>query len=378
MRVVVIGGGYAGLACLIELRSLAPRAELHLVDPAAAHLKQTRLQEALRRPLAELQVPFDELARRYRFEHHACAAGREGVFDASALRAWHDERRVDIGGEALAYDALVVATGARPRLRAAGAPDRVWDELRLREMPGEPLVQAIADASNDDACPVTIVGGGASGVQYAFELAEALRERSSRTRVRLLDAGTRLLASLPAAAGEYVRSRLQSGGIDYLQRTRYLGHTADAVRVQTADEDREAELPSRLTLLFGGVDAHPFELEANRYGQVVLDGTTLSNVYAAGDCVRYAARGLDAMTAQAAVRKGKHVAANITRIERGRAPIAYGYQEIGYVVSLGRFDSVGWLLVRENIVQGLAATALRGIVEAQYDLFVDGIDTYVL
>ena len=78
-------------------------------------------------------------------------------------------------------------------------------------------------------------------------------------------------------------------------------------------------------------------------------GVVEANALAAGDCARYAARGLDAMTAQAAVRKGKHVAANISRIERGRAPIAYGYQELGYVVSLGRFDSVGWLLVREPV-----------------------------
>ena len=76
MKVVVAGGGYAGLACLLQLRSLAPRAELHLVDPGTAHVKQTRLHETMRRPLADLRVPFDGLARRFGFEYHEGALGR--------------------------------------------------------------------------------------------------------------------------------------------------------------------------------------------------------------------------------------------------------------------------------------------------------------
>jgi len=75
MRVVIVGGGYAGLACALDLRKLAPRAELHLVDPGDAHVKQTRLHEALHRPLADLRVPFSELAGRYGFEHHRAALG---------------------------------------------------------------------------------------------------------------------------------------------------------------------------------------------------------------------------------------------------------------------------------------------------------------
>jgi len=72
------------------------------------------------------------------------------------------------------------------------------------------------------------------------------------------------------------------------------------------------------------------------------------------------------------------VAANISRLHRGRPPVAYGFQELGYIVSMGSLDSVGWVLVRENIVRGAAATALRKVVEAQYDLFVDGLDTYIV
>ncbi len=42
-KIVVLGGGYAGLACLIELSKKAPQLELHLVDGAAEHCKITNL-----------------------------------------------------------------------------------------------------------------------------------------------------------------------------------------------------------------------------------------------------------------------------------------------------------------------------------------------
>jgi NADH dehydrogenase len=318
-------------------------------------------------------VPYEELARRYGFEHHREALGNEGGFDERDLRTWHEARAVPLADSALVYDYLVIATGARPRLRAGARGS--FDQMQLREPEGRDVV---AEILLDGGTAATVVGGGASGVQYAFELAGVLRRRAPGTELRLVDADDRLLRALPASAHDYVTAQLHAAGVSYLPRTSCIGQDATSLRVRSLDEDQERTLPSTLTLLFGGVQAHPFALQANRYGQVVLAGETCARIFAAGDCARYAARGLDAMTAQAAVRKGKHVAANITRMQRGRPLVAYTFQELGYIVSLGRFDSAGWFLVRENVVRGVAATALRGLVEAQYDLFVDGIDTYVV
>ena len=70
MKIVVVGGGYAGMACLIELRRRMCDAELHLYDPAGHHLKITHLHETVRVPRARFEVPFADLAARYRFAHH--------------------------------------------------------------------------------------------------------------------------------------------------------------------------------------------------------------------------------------------------------------------------------------------------------------------
>ncbi|MEM7020896.1 MAG: pyridine nucleotide-disulfide oxidoreductase, partial [Pseudomonadota bacterium] len=82
------------------------------------------------------------------------------------------------------------------------------------------------------------------------------------------------------------------------------------------------------------------------------------------------------LTAQAAVRKGKYVAANIIRAQQNRVQKIYTYQALGSFVSMGRADGVGWLGTPLNLVTGLPAFAVKELIEAQYDLFVKGTDTY--
>jgi NADH:ubiquinone reductase (H+-translocating) len=373
VRVVVAGGGYAGLACLLDLRKLAPRAQLHLVDPGAAHVKLAQLHQTVRRPLAAISVPFEELARRCRFAHHRAALGDGGAFDAEALRRWAAAGAVDTTAGPLPFDFLVVATGARPRLQG-DAQGHVYDQLALRDAEARRVVARTL--AEHEAATATVVGGGPSGIQFAFELAELTRRRAPAARVRLVDSHERVLATLPQAAHAHALARMTDLGIEYLPRTAYVGQAGARVRVRDADGERELE--SHLTLLFGGVEAYPFALAANRFGQAVVGGATLARVFTAGDCSRYAARGLDTATAQAAVRKGKHVAANVTRLQRRRPLVAYAFQGLGYVVSLGAGDAVGWLLVPDNVVRGAAAAAIKRVVEAQYDLFVEGLDTYVV
>jgi NADH dehydrogenase len=54
------------------------------------------------------------------------------------------------------------------------------------------------------------------------------------------------------------------------------------------------------------------------------------------------------------------------------------HHDIGYVVSLGSSDAVGWLALEHNVVTGIAAYVIKEIVEAQYDLLLTGIDTYLI
>ena len=86
------------------------------------------------------------------------------------------------------------------------------------------------------------------------------------------------------------------------------------------------------------------------------------------------------MSAQSSVRKGRLAACNILRdssILKVFEP--YLHQDLGYVISLGPKDAVGWLAVENNVVGGTPALLLKELVESQYDLLLaKGIDTYLM
>jgi NADH dehydrogenase len=394
-RVVVVGGGYAGLATLGELRTLMPEVELHLVDPHESHLKRTRLHEAASRPLDELTVPFSHLAERLRFTHHRGTLGAGGHFTLADVVAWQADAAVPIAktdgttAPPHPFDYLVLTTGAAPVLRAPAtpAPDdspmprAVAPLYSLAELQGTELRRLLRDLSGargDDDFRVSVVGAGASGIQYAFELAEAVRRLGFPAAVRVLDVDRHVLPEMPSRVHRYVLERMRLAGIEWLPGCRFLRQAGDVLHYQVEGEDGERAAQSQLTLLLAGVSAHPQALTANRFGQLQVEGATLANVLTAGDCAQLDADGSNSATAQVAVRQGKHLAVNISRLQRRRDPLPWVFRELGYVVSLGAVDAVGWVFTPDKLVTGMGAVGIKTLVDAQYDLYLEGIDTYLV
>jgi NADH dehydrogenase len=105
----------------------------------------------------------------------------------------------------------------------------------------------------------------------------------------------------------------------------------------------------------------------------------LTPIFTAGDCSYYDDFGSNLMTSQSALRKGKAAANNIL-LEAGmlRFCLPYMHQDIGYLLSLGPGDGVGWIGSKNAIVSGLPAFIAKEAIEAQYDWLLSGIDSYVV
>ncbi|MEM9383531.1 MAG: FAD-dependent oxidoreductase [Pseudomonadota bacterium] len=384
-RIAVVGGGYAGISCLAAVRSQLPAAHLTLIDPSAHHLKLTHLHEAASRPLDELRIPFAELADRLRFEHVRGWLGESDQgFDVGDLAQWSAARRfpVRLAGDAQAVqrfdaDYLVLACGGEPTLEAAGWPK----VLTLRELRDLDLRQRLRDLCDEHGVDVrvSVVGAGASGVQFACELAEAVRRLGARGTVRLLDQAHAPLSEMPERVRRYALERLTAVGVEWWPQAQFEGQEGDVLRFRRGDRDGAIdEVPSNLTLLLTGVKPSPCSMKTNRYGQVQIEGRALEAVFAAGDCAQVDGGGSNAATAQVALRQGRHVGINLARLHRRRPLLEWVFQELGYVVSLGVLDAAGWVLFRGHVVTGMAAVGIKGAVDTQYDLFLEGIDTYLL
>ncbi len=134
-------------------------------------------------------------------------------------------------GAELAYDELVVATGASvayfniPGAATYALPlYTLADARRLRNR----LLRALEDAEVDGDASTSeltfvVVGGGPTGVETAGALAElidiairrdGLRLDPSLVRVRLVDVAPRLLTAFPESAGRYAKRELERLGVE--------------------------------------------------------------------------------------------------------------------------------------------------------------------
>jgi NADH dehydrogenase len=369
LSVVIIGGGYAGIAALVSLHRYAPSASVTIVDPSPIHFKITHLHETFRRRLAEFRVPFANIAQRF-----GCRYLQADLDPTEErLSEWWDSKGLVVGDEFIAFDCLLVATGAGA---AAFEPcEGVYQLSDFVRMEGSAMMEQLVAST---AGWVTVVGGGATGIQFLFEIAHYLRARRLPFNVRLVDGEDTVLKQFAKPLGCYVQARMADLGIEYLPGTFYRAQGPGVVSLQRPGDTEAYELDSAASFLFPGKKP-ALTLTTNIFGQVMIGGRAMPGVFAAGDCSHYRGVGSNTLTAQAAVRKGKLAARNILR-SSGRLKLMepYLHRDMGYVISLGPDDAVGWLALEGNVVGGYPALVVKELVEAQYDLLLAGIDTYLI
>jgi NADH dehydrogenase len=372
LKLIIIGGGYAGLSALITLRKQAPDAEITLIDPRPDHLIITRLHETVHRPLDTIRVSYSLLAKRFDFIHKQQAIH----FDEHQLRVWNSKKAIQLGEETLPFDYLLIATGSLPIQSVTESDDY---DLNVISQHGfaKIMEQFIAKTDSNEKI-INIIGAGPTGIQFAFEMAHVLLSCHADYQLNLIEGSDKLLTPFPPAIGRYVEKRLFEKRITLLKSRFYKGKQGREIVLEDSHSGDKSVHASDLTLLLLGKKPELL-LHANSSGQVVLDRKVLTHVFTAGDCSHYDDFGSNLMTSQSALRKGKAAANNILR-EAGILYFCFPYmhQDIGYLLSLGPDDSVGWIGSKNNIVSGLPAFVAKEVIEAQYDLLLSGVDSYVL
>jgi NADH dehydrogenase len=372
LKIVIIGGGYAAIAALTTLLRYMPDANITIVDPRSHHIKITHLHETFRYPLQDFLIPFPVLEQRFGCRHICDKLSIE----EDNIQQWQNDKFITINKETLEFDYVLIASGA-----AAEPSDRANNILDLNDFlttPGPDLLSNHLVTTNQDRPFVSVIGGGATGIQFLFEIAHFFRRQKIECNLRLIHANDRVLQQFPANFSSYTETRMTELGIDFYPDTYYREQQNDKILLEAKGTGRKFNLPSVMTLLFIGNRPDNL-LSANTFGQIIIDQQPMQSIFTAGDCASYNSIGSNTMTAQSAVRKGKLAARNILR---GSSALKlfepYLHQDLGYVVSLGPTDAVGWLALENNVVGGIPALVIKELVESQYDLLLSGIDTYLV
>ncbi|WP_433025638.1 NAD(P)/FAD-dependent oxidoreductase [Actinomycetospora sp. CA-053990] len=233
-RVLVIGAGYAGATVAVRLAGRSRgRTEVTVVNPRPQFVNRLRLHHVA----TGRAVPAPDL-RRMLGAGATLVEGHVTTLDPDAGRATVTGPD---GVRILAFDRVVVATGST----TAAAP-----------VPGGQLVHAVADlasahrlrtafAALPAGTPVSVVGGGFTGLETVAELAESRPD----VPVRLVTAGEVGGWFTPQAA-EHVRRTLEELGVEALGGTRVRAVAPDRLVL-----DDGAEVPSGLTVWCGGFAA---------------------------------------------------------------------------------------------------------------------------
>ena len=322
-RIVIVGGGFGGLACARKLDGAA--VDVLLLDAHNYHLFTPLLYQvatALLNP-SDIAYPLRRVFRRspnVRFRQGAVAAIEP---DRRVIRM-HD-------GDEISYDACVVATGSvndyfghAGLARATIGLKDLEEALRLRNHVLSCLERASQEPDRRERrrwLTFVIVGGGPTGVEYAGALGELLaivlgrdypELRPEDAHLVLVEGRDRLLDAFPPRLGRYAERQLRRRGVDV--RTEKLVSSASATAASLSSGE---VVPTRTIVWSAGVrPQHPLapsDVAQSRTRRIEVDDHLrvrgVADVYAIGDAA--AARGPEGelpMVSPPAMQEGRYVA----------------------------------------------------------------------
>src|SRR5262249_13282221 len=335
-RVVIIGGGFAGIAAAHALRHAD--ADVFLIDRRNHHIFQPLLYHVATAGLSppEIAAPIRQLEAKQRnvtvlLAEVTCIGVASRTIEAGSPGA---------GVRKIGFDYLVVATGMRPSYfghdefaRYAPGLKSLSDAETIRaKILGAFELAATTEDEGERARQMTIVlvGAGATGVELVGSFADLVkvtlrgnfrRIDPGKASIILLDAGNRVLPTFAEAVSRKVARRLTKLGVKVMT----------GVKVETVDDQGVvaggSRIPSATVLWTGGVAALPIPkmlgTKTDRAGRALVDPflkvVDTPGVFVAGDAAsvmqnRHPVPGV----AQAAIQEGRYVGRLIASELKGR------------------------------------------------------------
>jgi len=355
-RVVVLGGGFGGVAVAKRFEQMAdrnPHLDVTLVSPSNFLLFTPMLAEVVGSSLEpqHISAPIRAAVPRTRFVR-SWATG----IDTQAQVV----RLSDTTVQSLPYDHLVLAMGSVPNYRdLAGMAEHSFslksldDATILRNHVITMMERADHELDAEERqrmLTFVVAGGGFAGTETVAEIFDlafsALRYYPrvpiGELRFVLVHTRDRILPEISPELADYALTKLKERGIEFLLETSVAGATADSI--QMADG---TEIQTRTVVWTAGNQPNPLLRSVpgqhNRAGALLTHDTLQivghNNIWGVGDNAQIpdpdTEGGFYPPTAQHALREGKKVADNIAAVSARRSPQPFRFKTLGVLVALG-------------------------------------------
>ncbi len=352
-RVVVLGGGFAGLAAVRRLRR--ENVDVTLIDQHAYNTFQPLLYQVATATLNPGDVTWALRSVHSRRFSARFVLGRVAGID-------HERRQLTLDDERLIpYDYLIICTGvvvnyfgiegAREhsfplytRAQALALRDELQRVLELASRHGQP-----------EEMRVVIVGAGATGVETTGAMAE-MRDRDlpvlfpeldcARIHITLVERSPYVLGPFQRESREYAADALRERGAELRLDTSVETVTEDGVTISSNGGPAEF-LPAQIVVWASGIVAPEqvgqWGLRQGKGGRLLVDDRLRvfghPRVFAAGDIAVTEDDPLP-QQAQPAIQAGNHAAGVIANDIEGRPTSSFEYRDLGSLATIGRRDAV--------------------------------------
>jgi NADH dehydrogenase len=358
-RVVVLGGGFAGIGAARELEK--SDVDVVVVDANDYHSFQPMLYQ-----LATGLLDTTAVAHSLRdlFQHQKNATVHQAHVSAIDLAA----REVQFGDmDPLHYDYLVIGLGAIVQFFGCkGAPENAYplytveDALRLRSRIVERWEAADRDhaLAEDGALNVVVVGGGPTGIESVGALSELYQSDfaddyghalADQGHLTLVEAGPELFPMFKPDIREYAQHELEQRGVEIM-----LGERVESVEPTRVTLASGTVLKAHTLVWGAGLQANPLTeslgIKLERGNRIPVDPELRladhPEVFAAGDAAWITDSATGNVLPQlgsVALQAGEHAGKNIARIVDGHEPKPFEYTDKGTMAAIARGAAVAQL-----------------------------------
>jgi NADH:ubiquinone reductase (H+-translocating) len=353
-RVIIVGAGFGGLEAAKKLA--CEDVKVTVVDRTNHHLFQPLLYQVATAALspADIAAPVRGILSECRNMEVVLAEVQ--AVDVAA-------KTINTGERELAYDYLILATGARHSY--FGHPE--WEplapglksledavEIRRRILLAFEYAEKVNDeAARRAAMTFVIIGGGPTGVEMAGAISEIARHTLARdfrhidpsqARVVLVEGSDCVLSSFPKDLQEKAMEQLKQLKVEL--RTGIHATNLTEQGLQVGDEF----IPCRVKIWAAGNEASPvgasLGVERDRAGRVIVnEDLTIPGhpeVQVIGDLASFSHQGGKPLpgVSPVAMQQGRHAAANILAMVNGDEPSRFHYFDKGSMATIGRNKAV--------------------------------------
>ncbi|RZJ35559.1 MAG: NAD(P)/FAD-dependent oxidoreductase [Flavobacterium sp.] len=356
-RIVIIGGGFAGIAMAQKLRRA--KVQIVLLDKHNYHNFQPLMYQVATGGLeaGSIAYPIRKIIHNYPDCYFRLCEVKSVDYRNNKILA-------DIGE--LHYDYLIIATGSRTNFfgnkeieRNSMSMKTISQSLNIRSLILENFEQAVIttdEAERNCLMNFCLVGGGPTGVELAGALAEmkkAILQKDypdldiSRMEINLIQSGDKILNTMSEKSSAAAEKFLHGLGVRIWKNMRVLNYDG-----RTVTTNSEVTFDTSTVIWTAGVTGAmlrglPAESVDPRAGRIHVDTFNQvrgsHNIFAIGDIAAMESQKYPQghpMMAQPAIQQGTHLAKNILLKLRGKPMKPFSYNDKGSMATIGRNKAV--------------------------------------